>query len=96
MSLFAHDVISHEPIVAYVDEDLCVGCSLCVAACPYNARVLDERVKTAKIIDVLCQGCGGCVAACPNGASQQRNFNAEQYIHMIDAVFDEKTKYLFF
>jgi heterodisulfide reductase subunit A len=86
MALFSQDEISHEPIVAYVDNDLCVGCEVCVHACPYSARVLDERIKVAKIIEVLCQGCGGCVAACPNGASQQRNFDAVQYMHMIDAA----------
>ena len=86
MALFSQDEISHEPIVAYVDEDLCVGCGVCVHACPYSARVMDEKAKVARIIEVLCQGCGGCVAACLNGASQQRNFDAVQYMHMIDAA----------
>lgn len=87
MSLFAQDVIEHEPIVAYVDEELCVGCGICVEACPYGARILDDRDKVARVIDVLCQGCGSCVAACPNGASQQYNFDAEQYMNMIEAAF---------
>jgi heterodisulfide reductase subunit A len=86
MALFSQDVISHEPIVAYVDNELCAGCGICVAACPFDARILNERTRTAEIIEVLCQGCGGCVAACPNGACQQCNFDANQYMHMIDAV----------
>jgi heterodisulfide reductase subunit A len=87
MALFSQDTISHEPIVAYVDEDLCAGCGICVEACPYSARNLHERKKIAGVIEVLCQGCGACIAACPNGASQQRNFAADQLLHMIEAVF---------
>lgn len=86
MSLLANDEISHEPIVAYVDEDLCTGCGVCIEACPYGARVRNEMTNTAKVIEVLCQGCGGCIAACPNGACQQRNYEALQYFHMIDAI----------
>ncbi|MFQ6093495.1 MAG: 4Fe-4S binding protein, partial [bacterium] len=52
LALFSQDEISHEPIVAYVDEELCVGCGLCVEACPYGARELHERKRVAKVIEV--------------------------------------------
>ncbi len=85
-ALFAASELVSEPIVAYVDEDVCVGCGICVAACPYEARVLHERKKVAIVEEALCQGCGGCVAACPNKASQMRNMTADQILAMIDAL----------
>jgi len=85
-ALFAADELVSEPMVAYVDEDACVGCGICVAACPYEARVLHERKKIAEVEEALCQGCGGCVAACPNGASQMRNLTRDQVLAMIDAI----------
>jgi heterodisulfide reductase subunit A len=85
-ALFAAEELVSEPMVAYVDEDACVGCGLCVAACPYEARILHERKKIAVVEEALCQGCGGCVAACPNGASQMRNMTRDQVLAMIDAI----------
>ncbi|UCE19840.1 MAG: CoB--CoM heterodisulfide reductase iron-sulfur subunit A family protein [Gemmatimonadota bacterium] len=86
LALFSQDDISHEPIVAFVDEDYCSGCGVCVETCPYGARELQGRKRVAKVIEVLCQGCGACIAACPNGACQQRNFQAEQCLYMLDAA----------
>ncbi|WP_031513019.1 NAD(P)-binding protein [Desulfofalx alkaliphila] len=73
-------------ITATVDEELCRGCGLCVEVCPYSARVLDERTKVAWVREVLCQGCGACVAVCPSGACQQKGFEKDQMLSMMDAV----------
>ncbi|WP_031513011.1 NAD(P)-binding protein [Desulfofalx alkaliphila] len=73
-------------ITATVDEELCKGCGLCVQACPYGARVLDERNKVAWVREVLCQGCGACAAVCPSGATQQNGYEKDQLLNMIDAV----------
>ena len=59
---------------AFVNERACSGCGLCVTACPYQARVLDEVSSKAQVLEDLCKGCGTCVTACPNAASQQRDF----------------------
>ncbi|MFH1007320.1 MAG: CoB--CoM heterodisulfide reductase iron-sulfur subunit A family protein [Candidatus Latescibacterota bacterium] len=86
LSLFAEDELAHEPVVAYVDEEICSGCGLCVAICPYDARDIDEKKGVVSVKEILCEGCGACVSACPNGASQQRNFTSDQYLAMVDAV----------
>ncbi len=86
LGLFAEEELSHEPIVATVDEELCSSCGVCVSICPYGARELDEKKKLAIVQEILCEGCGGCVCACPNGATQQKNFTANQYLSMVDAV----------
>jgi heterodisulfide reductase subunit A-like polyferredoxin len=72
------------PIVATVNERLCVGCGLCVAVCPYGARSIDEDTNVALVNAALCQGCGGCVTACPNGATQQKAFEYQQVYSMIE------------
>jgi heterodisulfide reductase subunit A-like polyferredoxin len=77
------------PEVATVEQKLCSFCGLCVNACPYGARVLDEDERFARVIDHLCQGCGVCVAACPNGASRQPAFEAVQALAMVDAALFE-------
>lgn len=73
-------------ITAEVDPELCKGCGICVSACVYGARVLDERKGIALVREVLCQGCGACVAACPSGATQQKGFEKQQLLAMMDAA----------
>jgi heterodisulfide reductase subunit A len=77
------------PELATVEQKLCSYCGLCVSACPYGARVLDEDERFARVIDHLCQGCGVCVAVCPNGASRQPAFEAVQALAMVDAALFE-------
>jgi carbon-monoxide dehydrogenase iron sulfur subunit len=51
-----------------VDSDLCVGCRMCVVACPFGAIVLDGDRRLA----IKCDLCGGaepwCVRFCDPGA----------------------------
>ena len=73
--------------IATVVPKLCSYCGLCVTACPYGARVLDEEERMARVIDPLCQGCGACVVACPNGASRQPALEPVQVMALVDAAF---------
>ena len=56
-----------------VNYDICVGCGLCVEACPWAMPALDGPVRGATTKSHKCHLCGGspeCVAACPSGALQ--------------------------
>lgn len=85
-ALFSADELQHDPIVAYVDEEVCSGCKVCIPVCPYGARVFDEEAGIVIVNDVECEGCGSCIAACPSGAAQQRNFTDDQIFSMVDII----------
>jgi len=50
--------------VAVIDESRCIGCTLCLPACPVDAIVgAAKRMHT--VIGTQCTGCDLCVAPCP-------------------------------
>jgi len=50
-----------------INRDLCIGCKMCVMACPFGAMGID--VKEGKVIKCdLCQGEPTCVDFCEAGA----------------------------
>lgn len=50
--------------VAIVDEKLCIGCTLCIQACPVDAFVGASKVMT-QVIAKECTGCDLCIPVCP-------------------------------
>lgn len=86
LGLFAQREMVQEPTIAFVDEELCAGCGLCVAACPYEARVMHPWKPIAVVQTALCQGCGACVVACPNKASSLHNLATAQLLAMMEPV----------
>jgi heterodisulfide reductase subunit A len=87
-TILAKDKISAEGIVASVNEDICSGCGICEALCPYGAITLNRDRKLAEVNEALCKGCGTCCAACPSGAAQQRGFRTDQLSAMIAAALE--------
>ncbi len=85
ISLFSRDHLEQDPAIAWVDEDLCGGCRICISVCPYDAREYDEEKGIAIVNEALCEGCGSCVAACACGATQQRNLSDSQIKSMVTA-----------
>jgi heterodisulfide reductase subunit A len=85
ISLFSRDHLEQDPAIAWVDEELCGGCRICISVCPYDAREYDEEKGIATVNEALCEGCGSCVAACACGATQQRNLSDSQIKSMVTA-----------
>ena len=51
----------------WINEDLCIGCSVCVNRCPVGAITLNEGQK-AVINEDECIRCGQCHDICPEEA----------------------------
>ncbi len=50
--------------VVYIDEKICIGCTLCIQACPVDAIVGASKLMTTIIADE-CTGCDLCIPVCP-------------------------------
>ena len=50
--------------LAVIDEDWCIGCTLCIKACPVDAIVGANKLMHT-VVDPLCTGCELCIPVCP-------------------------------
>ena len=52
------------PLVAQIDEQVCIGCARCLPPCPVDAIVGAHKYMHTVVVS-LCTGCELCVAPCP-------------------------------
>jgi len=52
------------PMVAVIDEEICIGCTLCIQACPVDA-ILGAAKQMHTVIEAECTGCELCIEPCP-------------------------------
>jgi len=50
--------------VAVIDESRCIGCTLCIDACPVDAIVGASQLMHT-VVEPWCIGCELCVPPCP-------------------------------
>lgn len=87
-ALLSAEKLIQDPLVAFVDENICSGCGICVEVCPYEAREIDLYLRIARVHEALCQGCGACIASCPNNACELKNTTSVQIGKMIGTLTD--------
>ncbi len=81
IGILSQERLYHSPTVAKVLKNLCTGCGMCVAVCPYDAIAFkDGKVE---VNEVLCEGCGTCSATCLRAAIQVKNLTQNQVQEMI-------------
>jgi electron transport complex protein RnfB len=56
--------LERERPVAVIDESACIGCTLCIQACPVDA-IVGAAKQMHTVIASLCTGCDLCVPPCP-------------------------------
>ncbi len=57
--------------LAVIDEAWCIGCTLCIQACPVDCIVGAPKAMHT-VIDAQCTGCELCVPACPVDCIEMR------------------------
>lgn len=53
-----------EKTVVYIDEQTCIGCTLCIQACPIDA-IVGAAKQMHTVITEECTGCDLCIPPCP-------------------------------
>jgi heterodisulfide reductase subunit A len=83
-AFLAPAVVADRPTAVWVNPRLCSFCGLCVEACPFEARLLNDDTRVADVDYALCQGCGVCAVVCPNKATLQKTFEHKQVMAAVD------------
>lgn len=52
------------PTIVRIDEQVCIGCTLCIQACPVDA-ILGAAKHMHTVIESECTGCNLCIPPCP-------------------------------
>ena len=58
--------------VAVIDESWCIGCTLCIKACPTDA-IVGSHKKMHTVVEPYCTGCELCIPVCPVECIQMEN-----------------------
>ena len=63
-ALNPHNGLEGPRTVAVIDESWCIGCTLCIKACPVDAIIGSNKLMHT-VIESSCTGCALCLPACP-------------------------------
>ena len=88
LALASAGVVQIEPIISWIDPDICAGCQICIGLCPYGAIEFDPARRVSVVNETLCKGCGSCAGFCPSGAARCRHFQGGQIFAELDGIFD--------
>lgn len=75
-----------EATTALINEEICSGCQICEALCPFTAISFDNTKNVCRVNDALCKGCGVCVGACPSSAIIGKHFTTDQIMAEIEGA----------
>jgi electron transport complex protein RnfB len=64
-------------MVAFIDEAWCIGCTLCLKACPTDA-IMGSNKQMHTVIESECTGCELCIPVCPVDCIELENASGTQ------------------
>lgn len=62
--LSAEHGVEKPKMLAVIDEQTCIGCTLCIQACPVDA-IVGAAKQMHTVIEAECTGCELCLPPCP-------------------------------
>lgn len=63
--------------LAVIDENWCIGCTLCLKACPTDA-IMGSNKMMHTVIEPWCTGCELCIPVCPVDCISLENVTGER------------------
>jgi len=85
--IISKDSFTVEGATAWIDQDKCVACEICLKKCAYKAITRDEEERVI-VRTVLCKGCGVCATTCPQHAIEIRHYTDNQVESQITALLE--------
>lgn len=73
------------PMIAIIDEARCIGCTLCIQACPVDA-IFGAQKQMHTVIGSECTGCELCLAPCPVDCIDMIPIQDRPGVHKPDAL----------
>ncbi len=87
ITFLAKDHLTLSAVTAYVEQERCASCLICVRSCPYNVpRINADGVS--EIDDALCHGCGVCASECPAKAIELNWYEDDQILSKVEALLE--------
>ena len=92
-ALLKGGTVSLDPIIARVNNDLCVWCGKCAEVCEYTAikeiALGDKHI--AQVNEAICTGCGICAPVCKTNAIEIAQYTDMEIESLIDGFMQEVT-----
>ena len=83
----------YSPQLAFIEEENCIGCTLCIQACPVDA-IIGAAKQMHTVITDECTGCELCLEPCPVDCIKLIVDNSYAAIHptLLPKISDARAK----